>query len=459
MEARKIPITEANRRLVGAGLTSIRRASEELEAFLAAFGTETTDLEDRSSLIPHKEAGVTPAAVAAPTVVQSKMIVPTPTPTAVQPVMTTVEGPATAKLELLCSVPLSKIPGLSFKPAAVPGEARTVFCWHHDKFGAEALKCGKAKGRRCDWVRMTVAKPSIGWAERDCSRSHKRTKSRDRSNSRDHSRSYKRTKSRDRSRSHERTKSRDRSKPRNSSRSLRRKIQERMKSRGPNQATPNGKQATPDGNQVTPDGNQATPNGNQATPSGNQATPSGNQVTPGGNQATPISLGNGNPSKSAKSPKDSTVGDIQRGLDTVEVMPLSGSSLDPRKKGPTLLSISQPINIYEQKPWSGGIWLSLLPEAPVVVQSPTRAPSSSEVELPIQAQVQAPVQSLAPSQTEVDILPTSPPSDETVTELVFRLPFGWRKTGTRRSTPPRFAATTPNVRAIWDWALYSPSGK
>ena len=104
MEARKIPITEANRRLVGAGLTSIRRASEELEAFLAAFGTETTDLEDRSSLIPHKDAGVTPAAVAAPTVVQSKMIVPTPTPTAVKPVMTTVEGPATAKLELLCSV-------------------------------------------------------------------------------------------------------------------------------------------------------------------------------------------------------------------------------------------------------------------------------------------------------------------------------------------------------------------
>ena len=83
MEARKIPITEANRRLVGAGLTSIRRASEELEAFLAAFGTETTDLEDRSSLIPHKDAGVTPAAVAAPTVVQSKMIVPTPSPTAV----------------------------------------------------------------------------------------------------------------------------------------------------------------------------------------------------------------------------------------------------------------------------------------------------------------------------------------------------------------------------------------
>ena len=59
---------------------------------------------DRSSLIPHKDAGVTPAAVAAPTVVQSKMVVPTPTPTAVKPVMTTVEGPATAKLELLCSV-------------------------------------------------------------------------------------------------------------------------------------------------------------------------------------------------------------------------------------------------------------------------------------------------------------------------------------------------------------------
>ena len=126
MEARKIPITEANRRLVGAGLTSIRRASEELEAFLAAFGTETTDLEDRSSLIPHKEAGVTPAAVAAPTVVQSKMIVPTPTPTAVQPVMTTVEGPATAKLELLCSIPLSKLPGIVAKPAAVPVEAKAI---------------------------------------------------------------------------------------------------------------------------------------------------------------------------------------------------------------------------------------------------------------------------------------------------------------------------------------------
>ena len=438
MEARKIPITEANRRLVGAGLTSIRRASEELEAFLAAFGTETTDLEDRSSLIPHKEAGVTPAAVAAPTVVQSKMIVPTPTPTAVQPVMTTVEGPATAKLELLCSVPLSKIPGLSFKPAAVPGEARTVSCWHHNKFGAAALKCGGGlKGRRCDWVRMTVAKPSIGWSERDCSRSHKHSKSRDRSRShkrtesrdhskpRDRSRSHKRTKSRDRSksqdrsRSHKRTKSGDCSKSRNCSRSLRRgtsrdlsgshKFQGHMKSRGPHQDS---------------------------------------------------SLGNGNPSKGAKSPKDhSTVGDIQRGLDTVEVMPLSGSSLDPRKKGPTLLSISQPINIYEQKPWLGGIWLSSLPEAPVVVQSPTRAPSSSEVKLPIQAQVQAPVQNLAPSQTEVDILPTSPPSDEAVTELKFRLPFGWRKTGTRRSTPPRFAAATPNVRAIWNWALYSPSGK
>ena len=179
------------------------------------------------------------------------------------------------------------------------------------------------------------------------------------------------------------------------------------------------------------------------------------------------SLGNGNPSKGAKSPKDhSMVGDIQRGLDTVEAMPLSGSSLDPRKKGQTLLSISQPVNIYEQKPWLGGVWLPSLPEAPVVAQSPTRAPSSSEVKLPIQAQVQAPVQNLAPSQTEVDILPTSPPSDEAVTELKFRLPFGWRKTGTRRSTPPsilptspRFAAATPKVRAIWDWILYSPSGK
>ena len=62
-------------------------------------------------------------------------------------------------------------------------------------------------------------------------------------------------------------------------------------------------------------------------------------------------------------------------------MPLSGSSLDPRKKGPTLLSISQPIDIYEQKPWLGGIWLSSMPEAPVVAQSPTRAPSSSSQHL------------------------------------------------------------------------------
>ena len=130
----------------------------------------------------------------------------------------------------------------------------------------------------------------------------------------------------------------------------------------------------------------------------------------------------------------------------------------------------------------------------MVAQSPTRAPSSSSQHLhhkvgkgslppsapetppktsctgneslppsapktpPTYTPVQAPVQSLAPSQTEVDILPTSPP-DETVTDLVFRLPFGWKKTGTRRSAPPRFAAATPNVRAVWDWALYSPSGK
>ena len=124
-----------------------------------------------------------------------------------------------------------------------------------------------------------------------------------------------------------------------------------------------------------------------------------------------------------------------------------------------MLSVSQPIDIYEQKPWLGGVWLSSLPEAPVAAQSPTRAPSSSEVKLPMQARVQAPVQNLGPSQTEVDILPTSPPSDEAVTELKFRLPFGWRKTGTRRSTPPRFDAATPKVRAVWDWILFSPSGK
>ena len=260
---------------MGTGLTSLRRASEELEAFLAAFGTDTANLVDRSLLIPHKDAGVTPAAVAAPTVVQSKMVWSTPTPIAVKPVMTTVEGQATpsvnqatpsgnqatpkgnqarpsgnqatAKLELLCSIPLSKLPGLSFKPAAVPvvearakktltevgvdAVARTVFCHYHNKFGAAAWSCGRTKGKRCDWVQMTEAKPSIGWSERDRSRSHKRTKSRGLSNSRDHSRSCKRTKSRDRSRSW------DRSRSRISSRSLRRKIQEHVRSRGPQQAT------------------------------------------------------------------------------------------------------------------------------------------------------------------------------------------------------------------------------
>ena len=508
MEAQRTSGTEAKRR---DELEAFLAACNGLEPFLAAFGTEPTQLVDRSSPVPHKDAGVTPAAVTAPTVVQSKMVVPTPTPTAGKPVMTTVEGQATpsgnqasAKLELLCSIPLAKLPGIVAKPAAVPVEAKaiaeteasakttptevgvdavagTVLCYFHKKFGAKAWLCGKAyrsnRGKRCDWVRMqmTLAEPSIEWSERDHSRSHKRPKSRDRSNSRDHSRSHKRPRSKDRSnpqdlsKSHKRLKSRDRSNSRDRSRSHRRpKSRDRSISRDRSRS-------------------HRRPKSRERSKPRNCS--SGNQATPGGNQATPISLGNGNPSKGAKSPRDGTVGDIQRGLDTVEVMPLSGSSLDPRKKGPTLLSISQPIDIYEQKPWLGGIWLSSLPEAPGVAQSPTQAPSSSSQHLhrqvgngslppsapktppktsftgneslppsapktpPTYTQVQAPVQGLAPSQTEVDILPTSPP-DETVTDLVFRLPFGWKKTGTRRS-----AAATPNVRAVWDWNLFSPSGK
>ena len=54
MEARRTPTTEAGGNLV-TGLTSIRRASEELETFLAAFGTATANFVDRSSLIPRAE--------------------------------------------------------------------------------------------------------------------------------------------------------------------------------------------------------------------------------------------------------------------------------------------------------------------------------------------------------------------------------------------------------------------
>ena len=115
-----------------------------------------------------------------------------------------------------------------------------------------------------------------------------------------------------------------------------------------------------------------------------------------------------------------------------------------------------------------------------MAQSPTRAPSSSSQHLhrqvgngslPPSAPKTPPKTSCTgneslppsapktpPTYTEVDVLPTLPP-DDTVTDLVFRLPFGWKKTGARRSAPPRFAAATPNVRVIWDWALYSPSGK
>ena len=130
--------TEAEGHLA-TGLVASKELENLLTGFEAAMAVETEEVKepwerlgridytDLSTLYPCSGVTVTPMTVTTPMVawLTRGVPAPAPTPTEVKPVLTSTKGQAAARLELLCSVPLSKLPGLTFEPAMSPGEGET----------------------------------------------------------------------------------------------------------------------------------------------------------------------------------------------------------------------------------------------------------------------------------------------------------------------------------------------